>query len=170
MKAKYNQIMSLPTTNVFQKIFQGSYETKVSYRLKRFGDKVHAVRKKISSEYEKLVHEFAKKDAEGKVILPENNPTSFEVDDNRGPEYQAAETAFGEREHDFEIDMEKFPGDWLEKNGQTFSVSEIAALEPFFDFRDQTEIASEQAESLRAQIPVGDGEIDNVSPIGGASA
>lgn len=98
VKLKYSEISSFQFQQAVQKIAATPTHGQKASLIHKTTKAVGQARTQISKEFQdELVPEFAKKDAEGKIIRPEGEPNGFEPDETREAEFLKAQEAFGER-------------------------------------------------------------------------
>lgn len=133
IKMKYADIMDMGFTQAFQKLASSPLYSKTAYNIKKMGDVINVERQKIKDAYLAATEPFMKKDAEGKVIRPNPDPASFEIDEAKQADYQAMEKAFGEKI--VEIDRAPLPLTCFEDIKLT--AYEVTKLEPILNLPDE---------------------------------
>lgn len=129
IKTTYSKVTSPRLTTAVQKLVGLSLPTKLAYSVKKMVDAIQTARKTISSEFEKIVQEYAQKDDKGALVRPKDDPTGFEIPDDKMEAFTKAQKDFGDREiviprHKFSLEA------FMHVN---VSAADLSALDAFFD-------------------------------------
>ncbi len=100
-------------------------QPKTAYHVGRLIDKIESEQRNAQDIFTKIVKKYAKTDGMGKLLEP-HGPGSFEVPEDKVPDYQKEYEDF----ENIKIDIDKKPVAMVEFNNAKLTPGEITALGP----------------------------------------
>lgn len=99
IKIKYTELMNFQFSQAMQKIASAPVHGNVASQIHKVARQIDWARKRIMKEYQdEIVETFGKRDKDGKLIRPENEPNGFEPEETKVSELEAAQKDFDARE------------------------------------------------------------------------